>query len=126
MYRFEWNRKLCGNCPERARCLGLGQAHRTLVVGEHPDRLQARRLEQKTDAFRADMKHRNGIEDTLSELVCGHGLRRGWCRGLSKTRLQNWFISAVCNLKCWCRRQAWDLKRATGAMGAGMPVAVAV
>lgn len=124
-YRFEWNRGLCRTCPERARCLGQGQSHRTLVVGEHHDRIQARRLEQKTEAFRTDMKHRNGIEGTISELARGHGLRRCRYRGLRKTRLQNCFMGAACNIKRWCRRQAWELKQATDAIGTDMPVTVA-
>lgn len=124
-YRFEWNKGLCGDCPECARCLGPGQSHRTLVVGEHHDRIQARRLEQKTAAFRTDMKHRNGIEGTISELVRGHGLRRCWYRGLRKARLQNCFIGAACNIKRWCRRQAWELKRATESIGTDLPVSAA-
>ena len=125
MYRFEWNNALCGNCPQRARCLGPGQPHRTLVVGEHHDRLQARRLEQKTETFRADMHHRNGIEGTISELTRSYGMRRCRYRGLGKTRLQNWFAGAACNLKRWCRRQAWELRQATGGMGKEAAVAVA-
>jgi transposase len=124
-YRFEWSHRLCEACEKRAECLGKGPSHRTLLVGEHHDRLQARRLEQKTQAFKVDMKHRNGIEGTISELVRGHGLRRCRYRGLAKTRLQNWFIGAACNLKRWCRRQAWERKRATDVMGADMPVSVA-
>lgn len=123
-YRFEWNKALCGDCPQRSRCLGPGQFHRTLVVGQHHDRIQARRQEQKTAAFRTDMQHRNGIEGTLSELT-RRGMRRCRYRGRGKTRLQNWFIGAACNLKRWCRRQAWELRQAADGIGTEAPVAVA-
>jgi hypothetical protein len=122
-YRFEWNNRLCGTCEKRVQCLGKGQSHRTLVVGEHHDLLQARRREQKTESFKADMQHRNGIESTISELARGHGMRRCRYRGLAKSRLQNWLIGAACNLKRWCRRQAWELRQTTDAMG---PEAAAV
>ena len=124
-YRFEWNKALCGGCPQRERCLGPGQSHRTLVVGEHHDQIQARRLEQKTEAFRANMRHRNGIEGTISELT-RYGLRRCRYRGLAKTRLQNWFIAAACNIKRWWRRTAWELRQAGGGIGRETAAVVAV
>jgi len=114
MYRFEWNKGLCATCALAAQCLGDGQSHRTLVVGEYHDRIQARRQEQKTEAFQRDMCHRHAIEGTISELARGYGLRRCRYRGLAKTRLQNWFIGAACNLKRWCRRQAWELQQGVG------------
>jgi hypothetical protein len=124
-YRFEWNNALCGNCARRAQCLGKGQKHRTLVVGQHHDTIQARRKEQKTEVFQADMRHRNAIEGAVSELVRGYGLRRCRYRGRAKARLQNWFIGAACNLKRWCRRQAWELRQPTEGGGAQIPVAAA-
>ena len=124
-YRFEWNNRLCGACEKRAPCLGKGQSHRTLVVGEQHDQIQSRRQEQKTDAFQADMAHRNGIEGTISELARGYGLRHCRYRGLAKTRLQNWFIAAACNLRRWCRRRTWELRQAADAMVAEHTIAVA-
>lgn len=124
-YRFEWNNTLCGGCPQRDRCLGPGQSHRTLVVGEHHDIIQNRRNAQTTEAFQVDMRHRNAIEGTISELARGHGLRRCRYRGLAKARLQNAFIGAACNFKRWCRRQAWELRRATAPIGACPSAAMA-
>ena len=111
-FRFEWNPTTCRDCPLRARCLGEKQNHKTLVVGEHHSVLQARRLEQKTDAFRKRMRHRNAIEGTQSELARAHGLRRARYRGLTKVRLQNYLAGAACNLKRWIRREVWILKQA--------------
>jgi transposase len=111
-YRFEWTKKLCGACPLRERCLGQNQKHRTLVVGQYHDALQARRLEQKTDAFKEKAKRRNAIEGTQSELVRAHGLRHARYRGQAKVRLQNYLIGAACNAKRWIKRIQWELKQA--------------
>jgi len=110
-YRLEWGQD-CQECPLRAQCIGPGQAHRTLVVGEHHTVLQARRKEQKTEAFGREMKHRNAIEGTQSELVRAHGLRRARYRGLAKARMQNYFAAAACNVKRWIRRTVWELSPA--------------
>jgi transposase len=110
-YRFEWNKSLCAACPLRERCLGQNQTHRTLLVGEHHDTLQARRHEQKTDAFKEKVKRRNAIEGTQSELVRAHGLRHARYRGHAKARLQNYFIGAACNAKRWIKRIQWQLRQ---------------
>ena len=110
-FRFEWSTH-CHDCPLRERCVAADQKHRTLVVGEHHTALQARRAEQKTEAFGQEMKQRNGIEGTQSELVRAHGLRRARSRGLAKVRLQNYFAGAACNAKRWIRRMMWEMKQA--------------
>ena len=110
-YRFEWSTH-CHDCPMRAQCLGKEQRHRTLLVGEHHSALQARRQEQKTEAFQERMKHRNAIEGTQSELVRGHGMRHARYRGLAKVKLQNYFTGAACNVKRWINRIVWELSRA--------------
>ena len=65
-FRFEWSTH-CLDCPLRERCVGPGQKHRTLVEGEHYTALQARRVEQQSEAFGQEMKQRNAIEGTQSE-----------------------------------------------------------
>ena len=110
-YRIEWSTH-CHNCPLRDRCVGKGQTHRTIWVGEHHTALQDRRQEQQTDEFKEKVRRRNAIEGTQSELVRGHGLRRARYRGLAKTRLQNYFIGAACNIKRWIRREVWLMKQA--------------
>jgi len=116
-YRFEFGAP-CQVCPQRERCVGKGQRHRTLVVGEHYSALQARRQEQETPAFKARMKHRNAIEGTQSELVRAHGLRRARYRGLARVKLQNYFIGAACNVKRWLRREVWELRSAAALLAA--------
>jgi len=108
-YRFEWSWK-CRDCGQHTACVSAGQPHRRLVVGEHHDRLQARRREMKTDAFIGKMKRRAAVEGTISELVRAHGLRWARYRGLRKVALQNWLTGAACNVKRWLRLAAWELE----------------
>ena len=98
----------------RVRCVTGAQAHRTLVVGEHHEALQARRQEMKTPEFEKKQQRRNAIEGTQSELVRGHGMRRARYRGLLKVRLQNYLIGAACNVKRWIRVTRAELKTAAG------------
>ncbi len=113
-YRFEFGRH-CQDCPMRGECVGAGQKHRTLLVGQYHSALQARRKEQQTEDFKERMKRRNAIEGTQSELVRAHGMRRARYRGLAKVSLQNYLVGAACNAKRWLRRLAWEMARAAGA-----------
>ena len=119
-YRFEWDTATCTECPLRLKCIKAEHKHRSLVVGQNHTVLQARRQEQQTDAFKARMKHRNAIEGTQSELVRAHGLRRARYRGLAKTKLQNYFIGAACNVKRWLRRVAWEIEQGLSAAAANL------
>jgi len=119
-YRFEWSTH-CHDCPLRGRCLGADQKHRTVVVGQYHSHLQARRQEQKTEAFLQKARRRNALEGTQSELVRGHGLRQARYRGKAKAALQNYFIGAACNAKRWIRRVVWELQCAQ--VGARVSVA---
>ena len=109
-YRFEWLKKICLACLLRERCVGENQNHRTLLVGQYHNALQARRQEQKTDAFKEKTKRRNAIEGTHSELMRAHGLKRARYRGLAKVSLQNYLIGTACNAKRWIKRIQWELK----------------
>jgi len=111
-YRFEWSWE-CRDCPLRNQCVGEGQKHRSLVVGEHHSVLQKRRQEMKTPEFKEAMRNRNAIEGTQSELVRAHGARRARYRGLGKVRLQFYLIGAACNVKRWLRRVSWEIKKTT-------------
>lgn len=111
-YRIEWSQGLCDACPQRALCVNTGQPHRTILVSVHHSLLQARRREMATEAYQLDMRRRNGIEGTQSELVRGYGLRHARYRGKAKVRLQNYFIGAACNLRRLFRRLAWQAAQA--------------
>jgi IS5 family transposase len=97
----------------RDKCLGKGQTHRTIVVGQHHTVLQARRQEQQTEAFKLKARRRNAIEGTQSELIRAHGLRRARYRGPAKAGLQSCFSAAACNLKRWITRVGWQMANAT-------------
>jgi hypothetical protein len=122
-FRFEWDTATCAACPLREQCIKASHKHRTLVVGEHHTALQSRRQEQRTEPFKQRMKHRNAIEGTQSELVRGHGLRHARYRGLAKTKLQNYFTAAACNVKRWLRRLAWEADHAAAVGGQSLPAA---
>ena len=49
----------------------------------------------KTAEFQQQMKQRNAIEGTHSELIRAHGLRRARYRGVKKVTLQNSLIGAA-------------------------------
>ena len=87
----------CAACGLRWRCTGSASG-RSLHLGEHFERLQARRAEAETPAFKADLRQRAGVEATLSELVRGYELRRHRYRGEAKRRLENALKGAACNL----------------------------
>jgi hypothetical protein len=36
-------------------------------------------------------------------------MRRARYRGLAKTKLQNYFTAAACNVKRWLRRVSWEM-----------------
>jgi len=124
VYRIEWCNATCGKCPLRDQCISSTQTHRTIVVGELHSLLQARRREMQTDAFKQEMRRRNAIEGTQSELVRGYGLRQARYRGKAKVRLQNYLIGAACNIGRLFRRIAWETAQACGAVKmAATPVA---
>jgi hypothetical protein len=125
IYRMEWNKAVCQACSLRDQCLGDRQTHRTIEVGQWHTLLQTRRREMQTEAFKQDMHHRNGIEGTQSELVRAYGLRRARYRGLTKVRLQNYFIGAACNVRRWFRRLVWETAQGLRPSGS-IAVAVAV
>jgi hypothetical protein len=56
-YRFEFSTH-CHDCPLRQQCVGKDQPHRTITVGQHHTHLQARRREQRTEAFKLRYRRR--------------------------------------------------------------------
>ena len=110
----EWSTH-CQDWPLRARCVGPSPKHRTLVVGEYDTALQARRAAQKTAAFAQELKQRNGIEGTPSELVRAPGLGHARYRGVAKVRWRNYLAGAAGNAKRWIRRTMWEMQQARKA-----------
>ncbi|MEI7483030.1 MAG: transposase [Elusimicrobiota bacterium] len=79
-YRFKWC-GLCQSCAMKELCLHKGERHRVLRVNEHHTLTQARRRIMRTEEFKKEMHHRNGIEGTQSELVRGYDMRHARYRG---------------------------------------------
>jgi hypothetical protein len=101
----------CRDCPFfRADGCTTNPRGRRLYLNPHLQVLLARRQEARSDAFRLEMRQRQGIEATLSECVRGHGARRARYRGLLKTTLQMSFMAAAVNLKRLVRRLTRQLK----------------
>lgn len=113
-FRIEWSKAVCLTCPLQTQCVSVGQRHRTIVVGDLHSLLQERRREMQTKAFKQEMRRRNGIEGTQSELVRAYGLRHARYRGKAKVRLQNYLIGAACNIQRLFRRILWETSQACG------------
>ena len=111
-YRFEWASQ-CDRCPLQKACTTSKSGRRTLVVGIHHNLLQQRRKEMEDEKFKENMKQRNGIEGTISELT-RLGMRRTRYRGLKKTRLANYFLGAACNIHRWIRLINWQNEAQVG------------
>lgn len=90
-HRFECDQRPCRECPVKDRCLGPGQKHRSLVVGEHHTELQKRRKEPKEAGFKERMRHTR-------------------FRGLGRVSLGNSFTAAACNIERWIRRAVWEAR----------------
>jgi transposase len=88
----------CAACPLRQKCTS-SKSGRSLHISEHYERLQARRAEAKTEAYKEKTNPRAAIEGTLSELVRKHGFRRHRYRGEAKRHMENLLKAAACNLK---------------------------
>jgi hypothetical protein len=50
-FRFKWSYH-CRGCPLRSECVPARQSHCTIVVGQYPDLLHQRRLDQQTEQFK--------------------------------------------------------------------------
>ena len=105
-FRYEWA-SLCDDCPLREQCTKSRKGRRILAVGVHHDLLQQRRRQMQTQAYQQLMRHRNGIEGTISEFARAGG-RRTRYRSLAKTRLANYFQAAAVNANRWIRLIQWQ------------------
>jgi len=109
-YRFEWSYH-CDDCPLQSQCTKARSGRRMLVVGEHHDLLQQRRIEMQTESFQKAMHQRNGIEGTISEFARNGG-RRTRYRGLLKTTMCNYLQGAAINAKRWTRLLQYQMSEA--------------
>jgi transposase len=97
--RFQFPKKICDACPLHSRCC-TGKSGRTIGISSNYELVQRARQRQKTDDFKQDYhKHRSGVEETLSALVRGNGMRVGRYIGQKKHHLQTMFTGCAANLK---------------------------
>jgi transposase len=111
--------KDCKACPVHDLCTQSKVSPRTLTLRPQPvhEALQAARQAQTTPEFKTLYAKRAGIEGTLSEGTCAHGLRRSRYVGLAKTHLQHLFTALAIN---WIRVGQWlaGAKQATTRVSA--------
>jgi len=100
--QFTFSKADCASCPLRSKCT-KGKGPRHLTVNKHFHTLQARRDEQKQEAFKKEMHARAAIEGTISEGKRGHGLNQARYRGETKMLLQALLIGAAINVKRFIR-----------------------
>jgi len=94
------NKDDCGKCPHFALCVGeRKEKRRQLCVTKYHKYNQQRREEQKTSAFKKEMKVRAQIEGTISEAVRFHGLHYKKYKGALGDALQFYFTGAAINVK---------------------------
>jgi len=97
--------KTCAACPLRSRCCTGKKEGRALSFGPHYHATQAARQRQQTDSFKTAYRaHRSGVEDCLSALVRGQGIRTTRYDGQAKNYLRALFVGAAVNL---ARSAAW-------------------
>lgn len=115
----EFSGATCAACSLRARCVNSQRedAGRTLTLRPHHELVRARRVEQQTEAFKANFNTRAGVEGTLSEMSRAHGLRQARYRGLAKTYLQHLMIAVATNLKRVARWWAGEKRAGTRGLG---------
>jgi transposase len=103
---IQFERTVCGECAQRARCTQAKSGPRTLKLrpkAQH-EALQAARQRQETEGFKQRYRLRAGVEGTIAQGVQACDLRSARYRGLTKTALQHIFTALALNL---IRLVAW-------------------
>ena len=96
---IRFDERQCGGCEYFSLCVGEKKKSRDIGVIEHYEYIQRRRDEQKSDAFRQEMRIRARVEGTISEAVRFHGLRRKKYKGSLGDKLQFYMTGAAINIK---------------------------
>ncbi len=95
--------KACGACSFFQDCVNINRktklTKRVLTVGPDHAYIQERRIEQKTENFKTEMRVRSQIEGTISEATRYHGLRNAKYKGEAGHKLQFYLTGAALNVK---------------------------
>jgi transposase len=102
----EFDKHMCGTCPERPRCTRAKHTGRRLRLPpqDQYEALQAAQTWSASEEGQQLYKRRAGVEGTLSQGVRAFGLRRTRYWGVAKTHLQHVAIAAAINID---RLVAW-------------------
>jgi transposase len=95
---FSFDRATCAACPLFTRCVHSKIQGRSITVHYHEALLQAARLRQQTDEFKALYRLRVAVERKVAELA-QHGSKQARYLGTVKDRLQAHWTGAGVNLK---------------------------
>jgi len=112
---FRFPAKLCRACPLWNQCRGPDsgpRSHRTIFISFYRDELEAARLFNQTDTFKAGIKQRMGIERIIFNLTNLHGARQAHSYGQARTDYQLNMQAAAFNLRQLVREM--DKKKAAG------------
>ena len=94
---------VCGACSFFQDCVNANRktklTKRVLTVGPDHAFIQERRIEQKTDNFKKEMRVRSQIEGTISEATRFLGLRNAKYKGEAGHKLQFYLTGAALNVK---------------------------
>lgn len=89
--------RTCRPCPIRSQCTNAKTRPRLLTLFPQAEEriLQAARQYQRTPAFRAEYRHRAGVESLIAQGIRTCGLRRTRFIGTAKTHLQHVLIAVA-------------------------------
>jgi transposase len=91
----------CEICDLQDKCTNSWEARRTVGITSWHDVLLETEKYNRTKQFKKEMKLRQPIEGTNSEMKRYHGLTRARYRGIQKFGLQCYFTAAAVNIKRW-------------------------
>ncbi len=93
----------CEICDLQARCTNSGEERRTVGITSWHDVLLKTEKYNRTKQYQKDMKLRQPIEGSMSEMKEYHKMIRARYRGLQKVGLQFYFTAAAVNIKRWIK-----------------------
>jgi transposase len=98
--RVKFPRKACRECEFRHLCTRSKQEPRELTLRHKEEHLAIvkRRKQQQTETWSKKYNQRAGVEGTISQGVCGFGLRQCRYVGLSKVHLQHIITATAMNV----------------------------
>jgi len=106
---FRFTAQQCAGCPLAEQCRGDAVAPdhmRQVFISDFRSAAAQARTYAQTDAFKADMKLRAGMERCIANLVRYHDAREARRRGRHNCQYQAHMNAMACNLRQWLRRLA--------------------